>query len=209
MHFSSLGKPPRGPTDGLLGSAAGSKGTDGGAEGQKGGPQSSGGGSPGAPRKPEEQGETVSAARLNPHYGEDVDDKIVGTGCSEEYAKLQDCLDDTDNFISRESPLNHLSSERTGESAKNNCVCFSSAVSAIPSPVPKFLPLNAKLCSKCPQLRLSKEMTLHSVVSYTLISDKRETATRTVLPAKILGNKAYSGCGRFSCCGWCCCRNGS
>ncbi|CDJ35589.1 uncharacterized protein EMH_0004910 [Eimeria mitis] len=59
-------------------------------------PHGSGGGPLAAPAAPKEQGEAISAARKNPHYGEDVDDKIVGTGCSDEYAKLQDCLDETD-----------------------------------------------------------------------------------------------------------------
>ncbi|KAL8451373.1 hypothetical protein Emed_002038 [Eimeria media] len=54
-------------------------------------------GAPGAPRVSEQnKGAAVSAAQANPYFGEDVDDKIEGTGCSKEYGALQDCLDDTD-----------------------------------------------------------------------------------------------------------------
>ncbi|CDJ69350.1 hypothetical protein, conserved [Eimeria necatrix] len=41
-------------------------------------------------------GKITSIAQGNPHYGEDVDEKIDNTGCSKEYGILQDCLDETD-----------------------------------------------------------------------------------------------------------------
>lgn len=96
MDSPSQDKYPRGPTGVPEGSGRGPKGTGKAAEGGKGSPHLMGGNSPWVPPASMEKGETVSAARANPHYGEDVDDKIVGTGCSEEYAKLQDCLDETD-----------------------------------------------------------------------------------------------------------------
>ncbi|KAL8452134.1 hypothetical protein Emag_002504 [Eimeria magna] len=48
------------------------------------------------PASAQNGGAPVSAAQANPYFGEDVDDKIEGTGCSKEYSALQDCLDDTD-----------------------------------------------------------------------------------------------------------------
>ncbi|CDI79228.1 hypothetical protein, conserved [Eimeria acervulina] len=130
MQSSSLEKSPWGIPESPRGSGQSTKRTDCAATVRKGCPQTFGGVPSGAPPGPRDRGGIVSAARTNPHYGEDVDDKIVGTGCSEEYAKLQDCLDDTDKYGFEEQ-------NRTGEGAKSNCVCFSSAVSAILSPAPK------------------------------------------------------------------------
>ncbi|OEH77221.1 hypothetical protein cyc_05585 [Cyclospora cayetanensis] len=51
---------------------------------------------PKPPNAPSGPAQAVLAARASPYFGEDVDDKIEGTGCSKEYGILQDCLDDTD-----------------------------------------------------------------------------------------------------------------
>ncbi|CDI87517.1 hypothetical protein, conserved [Eimeria praecox] len=143
MHSSSQDKFPRGQLGCSQGSGEGVKGTEGAAEEPKVGHPGSGGGLPTATSKPAEEGEAVSAARKNPHYGEDVDDKIEGTGCSEEYSKLQDCLDDTDNPSCLLLPLVDEIT-RTGESAKNNFISFSSAASAILSRAPKSLAFDVK-----------------------------------------------------------------
>ena len=98
MQSSSLEKSPWGIPESPRGSGQSTKRTDCAATVRKGCPQTFGGVPSGAPPGPRDRGGIVTAARTNPHYGEDVDDKIVGTGCSEEYAKLQDCLDDTDKY---------------------------------------------------------------------------------------------------------------
>lgn len=62
-------------------------------------------GAPQAPPAASQEGtdaeKPMSAAKANPHFGEDVDDKIDGTGCSKEYNGLQDCLDETDKCVCR------------------------------------------------------------------------------------------------------------